>query len=647
MKKKIVVLVALALVGSLVPLTADAQAAPAIQLLNPSAYNNAVEVSAKEQPYHFVAWVSSLPANAIVEFEIQTAARNSLRTINATQVGPDTFEGFDNLAGLADGTYNVVALLYSNGVQVDDGADSQVVTVRNSSLAQSETAEIVHPSNGGQLGFFTPPGLTPRAIVDVRTSAGARQVRVLITTSARGTEPTWQQCGAATQSGQAANVRCTLPEGVTPNQVTAVAAVANQAPTASTANAAADDSGDAHRVAIYTAAPSRVVIEPEAVQAKVGECTYLTARVLDQLGRPVSAANVDVHAFGPTDQLQFGSGGTATDFQPSDKGPHSTENARLCDDFASERRQGETNRIGQNDEKHIESRSTGVTNPGTNNQGSFTFALFSDTAGGTNAIAWADANDDDVQNPTEASGGARIGWGQDPPPPTRQIFLTPTNPSTSVGACQPLTVTVKEGGNALAGANVDIHLSGMESSPSFCTTSGGTIPRDPDSGEHIAGAHSDGTRHGESEASSNGQLTFGVSAASQGEVVVTVWLDEADDDVLTSSEPATGTRVSFGVSGDRSVSLQAAKRAVPKGRKVRLFGQISAATACAADQTVKLKARVPRGRFKTIKSGVTNASGEYGFRVRVRKTKDYRTVAPRDGVCENARSNTVRVRAKG
>lgn len=169
--------------------------------------------------------------------------------------------------------------------------------------------------------------------------------------------------------------------------------------------------------------------------------------------------------------------------------------------------------------------------------------------------------------------------------------------------------------------------------------------RDPDAGEHVTGVHSDGTKHGEGELNSSGQFVFGVTSASQGETLVTGWLDEVDDDTL-SNEPSTGTRATFGVSGERSISLDAGRRAVPRGRKVRLFGAVSGAEACEAGQTVRLKARRPGGRFRTIGTRTTDGGGEYAFRVRVRKTKDYRAVAPRDGICEVAKSGTVRVRAR-
>ena len=638
--RRIVMVVAAALIAALFPVSA-AWAAPAIQLLNPSAYTTNPELSAKSDidgAYHFVAWVPSVPPSPFVEFELRPAAGNAT-TIEATRVGTtDTFEAFFPLTGVTDGTYTVRAILYSGGTQFGD-PDDQTVTVRNGALGQSETAEITYPTNGGGLGFFTPKEALPRTIVDVRTSADARQVRVLYSVSPPGTEPAWTQCGTANVSGGAATVRCTLADKVAPSQVTAIAALANQTPPPGPANPAADDSGDAHRVFPYVSTPSRVTVTPEAIKADVSTCKDFSARVSDQFGRPIQGANVDVHAVGPTDQLQFSTGQDEDGFQAPNGGPHSKEATRPCNDLASEGQQGDTNRVQASDEKHIESLAAG-----TNNQGSFSFALFSNVIGGTSVTVWADVNDDDLQASNEASGGARIGWGQDPPPPVRQLFLEPSDSTGTVGSCQRVTVIVKEGGNPLTVGNVDVHASGPDSTVAFCTPSGGSITRQPDTGEHVTGTHSDGTKHIEGEVNSAGQLVFGVTSSTAGETTITAWLDETDDDTL-SNEPAVTGKATFGVSGDRSISLNASRRQVPRGGRVRLGGAISGADACEGGQTVKLKAKTPGGRFRTIGSKVTTSAGEYAFSVRVRRTKDYRAVAPRDGVCQTAKSGTVRVRA--
>ncbi|HJR92731.1 MAG TPA: hypothetical protein VJ938_09855, partial [Acidimicrobiia bacterium] len=519
---------------------APAYAAPAIELLNPSDYNTTPELSAKNDvdgAYHFVAWVPQVPADPFVEFEVGITDAVAI-TIEAQRVGStDTWEAFHNLAGVADGAGFVRAILYSGQTQHGE-SDSQAVTINNDNLAPppaAETAEILHPLNGGPLGFFNPPTGRPNALIDVQLSESALQARVMYTKSAPGSDPEWTQCGSGPPNDTGfARVRCTLADGDSPNQVRAIAATANFTPAPAPGQPAADESGDAHSVTIYDAVPARVDIEPSARSVPVATCFgdpagVLLARALDQQNRPLANPQIDVHAVGPSDQLQFGVLPGQTDsFKPPDKGPHSSEAARRCTGTAPEDRQGETNRVREPDEKHIESDAEFI------DEGQFAFTLRADEIGGTQVIAFADQDDDDVQDPTEAAGGASIGWGQDPPAPVSQVFIDPTNPSAAVGSCQPFTVTVKEGGNPVSSGNVDVHLSGAEAAPSFCTPSGGSPMRDPDSGEHVAGVHSDGIRHQEGDLSSSGQLTFGVTAASAGEVTVVVWLDESDDDTQTS-----------------------------------------------------------------------------------------------------------------
>jgi hypothetical protein len=637
-------LAALSVVG--LPVAVSAQGSPSIEILNPSGYSTNMELSSKtdvDGAYHFVAWVPEVPPSPFVEFELQPAAGISI-TIEATRVGTDTFEAFHNLSGLSDGAYTLRAILFSGQEQFGAG-DSRTVTINNANVPpppQSETVEILHPTNGGQIGFFNPPSGRPNTMIDVKGSTEAQQARLLYSVSRPGTEPAWTECGAAEfDSTDFGRGRCTLAENVAPSQVTAVAAVANMTPPPAPPGGPADDAGDAHRVFPYLSVPASVAIEPESQTIPVATCSpVLRATALDQFGRPLANPNFDVHAFGPSDQLQFATiSGTTDNFQGPDKGPHSQENTARCSETAAEGRQGETNRVAQHDEKHIESRGE------FRDEGVFKFALRSDSVGGTNVLVWVDADDDDLQDGTEASGGARIGWGQDPPPPVRQVFLDPANPSATVGSCVRLVLSVKEGGSPLTSGNADVHLTGPDSTVSFCTPPDGSVLREPDSGEHVAGVHADGTRHAEGELNSAGQLVFGVMSTSQGQTTVTAWLDETDDDTL-SNEPAASTRVSFGVDGDRAISLDASRRRVPRNARVRLSGVISGSEACEGDQPVRFKARRPgTNRFRTIASRATNAQGEFAIRTRVRRTTEYRAVAPRNGVCNVSKSRIVRVRA--
>jgi hypothetical protein len=192
-------LAALSVVG--LPVAVSAQGSPSIEILNPSGYSTNMELSSKtdvDGAYHFVAWVPEVPPSPFVEFELQPAAGISI-TIEATRVGTDTFEAFHNLSGLSDGAYTLRAILFSGQEQFGAG-DSRTVTINNANVPpppQSETVEILHPTNGGQIGFFNPPSGRPNTMIDVKGSTEAQQARLLYSVSRPGTEPAWTECGAA------------------------------------------------------------------------------------------------------------------------------------------------------------------------------------------------------------------------------------------------------------------------------------------------------------------------------------------------------------------------------------------------------------------------------------------------------------------
>lgn len=657
--KRFVSLLALSLMAALLP-AGSASAATAIALLNPSPYTPAQvpEISDKgDRPLHLVAWVQDVPANPLVEFEIKAVANSlpgqNVATVDGFRAGTDTWEGFFTIPeSFPEGQYTVDARLYSNLVEV--AVDQQIVTLNKENVpppSASETVEMVQPENAAQLGFFTPKGGLPNTLISATTGADTQQVRVLYTVSDPGNDPEWVPCGSAGPGGGIATARCTLTEGHDPLQVTAVAAVANMTPRPGTPQSTADDAGDGHRILPYLQVPSSVSFDQSSITAKTGECKRITATVLDQFARPVAAVNVDVHAEGPDDQLTFATDDRPTgvlvqssDYQAPNDGHVSSEATIRCFDPSenSGKQQGVHRVIGTADREHIESAS------GTDNTGSFLFALYSGTGGDTNVNVWADVNDDDSQSLSEAAGVASIGWDKEPPPPRRQVFVDPDGPTVEVGECQTLTAVAREGGSPLIGVNIDVHISGPDASGTFCDPPGASPRQEPDQGDHIAGTHTEGgEKHVEGHTDTAGRFLFGVTAASEGSMNVLVWIDESDDDSFVPPEPSAPAQVSFAVDGERSVSLEAARDRVRKGRRVRLSGQIEASDACSSGQTVKLKARPRGGRFKAIGKKQSNADGSFSFRPRVRKTTDYKAVTPKNGPCEFAKSGIVRVRAKG
>jgi hypothetical protein len=633
-----------------------------IEFLNPSGYTSATErtLSAKtdgDNTYHLVAWVRNMPASPLVEFELRPIPTGNANTVVATRMG-NTFEHRLELGGLADGAYELSATLYSNLNPVAD--DTETVTINNSDIpppSAASTVEILNPENGERAGYFTPEGKSAGFLVSTLASEGTESVRVLYSMSDPGNEPEWQQCGTGSpDASQISQVRCALASGHAPGEVTAIAAVANKAPPPDPP-AAADDTGDAHAVVPYLQQAGNVEVSPTPVTEDISDCIKFTLAVEDQFNQPIAGMNVDVHATGPGDQVQFATLDTTpvtndTDpFQAPDRGStahrHTIENAIRCSNDSNLGQQGETNLPGADDIKHIESTSPMNSLGGTDNFGRWDFALHSRTQGPTQIAAWADSNGDDVMGTSEASGGAQLGWGQPPPPPVDEVFLSQGANSATTGSCVPFELLARRGGNAYAGANVDLHLTGPDAGVTFCDVAGGTARRPPDGGGHVGDAHEDGTRHAEGETDTAGKFVFGVTSATQGSTTVYVWLDSSGDDLPTTGEPSRTATVSWQPPGDRTISISSNKSSVRKGRRVRLSGSIEGDPACSSAQAVEIQSKPLRGgSFGTVKTVTTDEEGLYSTRVKIRSSRRFRAVAPEAGACVDARSNTITVRAR-
>lgn len=648
-----------ALVASLLPgfPVHAQQAGPQIEFLNPSGYTASLEISDKadqDGAVHLVAWVGPVPANPFVEFEI-TSTTAGTTTVEADRAGTDTWEAFLQVAHLSDGQYTLRAILYEGftGPGTGDDVDvvERVVTLNRSDMfppPASNTVEITYPANAGPWGVHTPKGSNAIGIIDTVASTGTDQIRVLYTTSAPGTAPEWTPCGSGRVVEGFARARCTLAEGVSGPQVRAVAAVANETPFPATPSEIADATGDAHRVDPYAQVPRFVEVTPDAIIVdpstdQTPTCPQFIVSVLDDRSRAVAGANVDVHVTGPDDQIRFGWVQNQTDpFQAPNDGHVSTRPGVDCADGTNERNQGDHNIPGADDPQHIESVS------GTRNDGTFVFALRSTTVGGSRIVAWADTNDDDQQQVSEASGGARLGWGQPPPESERQLFLEPTSGTKTTGACHRMVLAIRRDGNPESGANVDVHASGPGTGVAFCDPGDGSASgRAPDQG-HIGEADDEDTRHREGETDATGEFVFGVTAASEGTTEVVGWIDSDFDDAQSIGELFRSAAISWTISGERDISISSNRSRVRKGRRVRISGGIDGSATCEADQLVRLRAKpVSGGRFKTIKKKRTAVDGDYSFRVRVRKSKRYFVVTPRNGACEKARSRRITVRARG
>ena len=404
--------------------------APTIQFMNPD-NDTSNEVTAindgTDDAYHLVAWVSTLPANGRVEFKYQASGQQEVTVGTGTQTAiGDTFEFFWQRTNMpADGTYTLRAVLFSGTTQI--AQDEQSIRINNTQPPPPPNAdtdvpnavEIRNPTNGGRVGFFTNAGVTA-AQIDVTASAGTETVTVYYTTSAPGTDPTWQECGSEDNPDDTDDgVSCALGDNETPEAVRGIAAVAGDSDPLGLPDV---DSADAHRANGYTQDPFSLTLTPATQRVDlVGTETnfpcsaFILAKVFDQFGQRVVGVNVDVHAAGPLDRLGFDDPGTteqdSSPHKAPDQGGHRNEPEADCEGnptaFNSASQQGEHEVGGEGDIKHIESAAAG-----TNQEGTFRFRMASGGSGITQITAWADEDANDVFCAEEPNADASISWGQ-------------------------------------------------------------------------------------------------------------------------------------------------------------------------------------------------------------------------------------------
>jgi hypothetical protein len=567
---------------------------PQIELMNPSRDPHSNVLSDKPEQgtatpgYHLNAWAVNLPSSPLVEFEIQPSSGQPITIGAATQVGPDTFERYWQIPdGLADGSYTLRAILYSNNGAQEADRDEEAVTINQTGDVSetapdseaAETAEITYPTNAGPLGFNKGVAIIDVVVSTAQTgpspassqqTPGTDEVRVLYSISRVGTEPAWKQCGQETVANSTDGVRCTLASGDNPSQVTAVAAdaidkeVTRVGPVNSPADTTTNlpDSGDAHRVlAPYVQVATTVTVTPATQQvdlpappaAQAFPCSQLiSAVVLDQSGRKIPGHNVDVHAVGPSDQLQFDSS-TGSDASQAPNLSHSgSEPAYNCSTNAQSGTQGEHAVANASDIKHVESAAQG-----TRDDGSFRFRLHTDVGGTTQITVYADRDDNDLRCVDEPAGNASIGWGTTAP--------TPSGSSPEQTPCPAPT--------------------------------------------------------GSPTASPTGSPTASRSATPTG-------------------SPTPGT--------SRTVTLAASDAKVEAGDEVTLNGQIvSSNSSCEDGEFVRIRRRVHgTDTFADFGSATSDAEGLYETTITASVNADYVAVAPAHDNCAEATSQSVTVLAK-
>ena len=146
----------------------------------------------------------------------------------------------------------------------------------------------------------------------------------------------------------------------------------------------------------WLAGPTRVVLNPASDTFITGECSPVTVSVRG--GRtPVEGANVDVHATGPTSNLDFCDPVGGNQNRPPDLGQHEPE-----DDEESVHPPASSN-----------APTTQHTEGETDDSGSFVIGLLSPEDGDTTVQAWVDGTkgaDNDVRATSEPTGNGSYSW---------------------------------------------------------------------------------------------------------------------------------------------------------------------------------------------------------------------------------------------
>lgn len=555
------------------------------------------------ETYRLSAWVSGIPQNPAVEFELLTRQGVSLFIIDdVVRVGTDTFEAdWDIPDTLPDGPYTLRATL-AEGIIGIDNVDQDIVIQR-----LAERAEITYPDNrssNGQYGMFVPLALTtggdsaatspnPVGNIENRTTtdapgSGPGQIRAFYTTSQPGTRPDWKVCGTETGPGSypfvdsSDGLRCTLENVQHLHLVTGVALVANNTKIGQPYDPSANQGGDATRtLEPYSQIPTTVeVVEGQSGEAEAGgSCFLVTASLTDQFSREVLGANMDAHAWGPNDRLKFGTGilGEWSREAP-DRGGHAHEAGMDCwtgeEDNPEVGDEGEHQVIGGPDVKHIE-----ADEDGTDDEGLWGFEAYLPEGAATSERRttywelWLDESNDgtgannDSYDSLELCRSGLIGWDG----PASSAPMTGTTPSC------PVTPP-----------------------PPPCET-------DPTASETDACPNPTGS---------------------------------------PSPTPTTSPTQEPPAEEDE-ISITSNRSRVRSGRRVRFSGALDAAAECTSGRRVVLQSPRKGGTgFRKRASTVTDSEGAWSITRRLWRTKEWRAIARASGECASVVSRTITVKVR-
>jgi hypothetical protein len=101
---------------------------------------------------------------------------------------------------------------------------------------------------------------------------------------------------------------------------------------------------------------------------------------------------------------------------------------------------------------------------------------------------------------------------------------------------------------------------------------------------------------------------------------------------------------------DRTLTLDANKSKVKKGKTVTFLGQVNSSgdePSCESGQTVELQRKKPtQADFATFDQVPTYATGDFSAKEKVKKTFDYRVQVAETATCHGQASNTEKVKVK-
>ena len=230
--------------------------------------------------------------------------------------------------------------------------------------------------------------------------------------------------------------------------------------------------------------------------------------------------------------------------------------------------------------------------------------------------------------------------------PATDLDCSPETATTERDEDHTIDCTATDGTNGVSGTEVDIEAVGAND------PDGSNSPTSPD---FTCTTDNDGTC----------SVTHNPAAGSDtGETTYRAWIDEdytdttnesdggeARDETATpgAAEPDNTDVVSneWVADSERTISLDSNRNKQERGKRVRFTGSIDGDPNCEDGETVRLRRSVKSGGFKTMATTVTDNSGDFEFEIVVRKTRDYKAVAPATSApdaCDKARSPVVRVR---